>query len=57
MGRNKQVVCKKCCRVMRSDVLNRHLKLHEKLGEDSLDVECISKSRKEASVMSYPKDL
>ena len=37
MGRQRQVVCKKCCRVMRSDVLNRHMKLHEKLREDSLD--------------------
>ena len=37
MGKHKQVVCKKCCRVMRSDVLNRHMKAHEKLREDSLD--------------------
>ena len=37
MARNKQVVCKKCCRVMRSDHINRHMKLHEKLREDSLD--------------------
>ena len=37
MGKHKQVVCKKCCRVMRSDHINRHMKLHEKLREDSLD--------------------
>ena len=37
MGRHKQVVCKKCCRVMRSDHINRHMKLHKKLCEDSLD--------------------
>ena len=37
MGKHKQVVCKKCCRVMRSDVLKRHMKMHEKLREDSLD--------------------
>ena len=37
MGRHKQVVCQKCCRVMRSDVLNRHMKLHEKLRENSLN--------------------
>ena len=45
MGRNKQVVCKKCCRVMRSDVLNRHMKLHKKLCEDSLDSKSIYSSR------------
>ena len=45
MGRNKQVVCKKCCRLMRSDVLNRHLKLHQKLCEDSLDSKSIYSSR------------
>ena len=37
MGRNKEVVCKKCCRVMRNDHLNRHMKLHKKLRENSLD--------------------
>ena len=30
MGRNKTVVCGKCFRVMRSDVLNTHMKLHDK---------------------------
>jgi len=44
MGRQKQVVCKKCCRVMRSDVLNRHMKLHKKLCEDSLDSKSIYSS-------------
>ena len=29
MGRNKKVVCEKCLRVMRSDVLKRHMKQHE----------------------------
>ena len=37
MGKHKQVVCKKCCRVMRSDHLNRHMKVHKKLCEDSLN--------------------
>ena len=36
MGRNKQVVCQKCCRVMRSDYLNKHMKVHEKNNENSL---------------------
>ena len=30
MGKHKSVVCKTCYRVMRSDVLNRHMKLHVK---------------------------
>ena len=30
MGKHKSVVCKTCFRVMRSDVLNRHMKLHDK---------------------------
>jgi hypothetical protein len=29
MGKHKQVVCEKCCRVMRSDNLERHMKQHE----------------------------
>ena len=29
MGKHKQVVCKKCCRVMRSDHLERHMQQHE----------------------------
>ena len=45
MGRNKQVVCQKCCRVMRSDNLNRHMKLHKKLCEDSLYSKSIYSSR------------
>ena len=45
MGRNKQVVCQKCCRVMRSDVLNRHMKVHKKLCEDSLYSKSIYSSR------------
>ena len=36
MARNKQVVCKKCYRVMRSDNLNKHMKVHEKHNENSL---------------------
>ena len=51
MGKNKQVVCKKCCRVMRSDNLNRHMKGHEKLREDSWDSKSIYSSR-----ASLPKD-
>ena len=37
MGRHKQVVCQKCCRVMRSDNLNKHMKVHEKYNENSLN--------------------
>ena len=35
MGRNKQVMCNTCYRVMRSDHLNRHMKQHEKRNEDN----------------------
>jgi len=45
MGRNKQVVCQKCCRVMRSDYLNKHMKVHEKYNENSLDSKSIYSSR------------
>ena len=45
MGRNKLVVCKKCLRIIRRDNLNRHMKLHEKLCEDSLDSKSIYSSR------------
>ena len=33
MGRNKQVVCEKCYRLMRTDHLARHMRKHEKYGE------------------------
>ena len=33
MGRNKQVVCEKCYRSMRTDHLPRHMRKHEKYGE------------------------
>ena len=29
MGKHKKVVCVKCCRVMRSNNLERHMKQHE----------------------------
>ena len=45
MGKHKQVVCQKCCRVMRSDHLNRHMKVHKKLCEDSLYSKSIYSSR------------
>ena len=35
MGKKKQVMCKTCYRVMRSDNLNRHMKQHEKRNEDN----------------------
>ena len=37
MGKHKKVVCGKCCRVMRRDNLERHMKQHEngKFEEDS----------------------
>ena len=35
MGRNKEVTCEKCFRIMRSDTLKRHMKQHEdKKSED-----------------------
>ena len=45
MGRHKQVVCQKCCRVMRSDNLNKHMKVHEKYNENSLYSKSIYSSR------------
>ena len=30
MGRNKTITCRKCFRVMRSDILKRHMLQHEK---------------------------
>ena len=33
MGKNKQVSCKICFRVMRSDVVKRHMKVHEKTNK------------------------
>jgi len=45
MGRHKQVFCQKCCRVMRSDNLNKHMKVHEKYNEKSLDSKSIYSSR------------
>ena len=56
MGRNKQVVCKKCCRVMRSDHINRHMKLHKKLCEDSLDSIYSSRTSLHSSRTSLYKD-
>ena len=35
MGRHKKVCCNICLRVMRSDHLNRHLKVHERREETS----------------------
>ena len=32
MTRNKQVLCKVCYKEMRSDHLNRHMKVHETMG-------------------------
>ena len=37
MGKNKQVICKVCYKEMRSDVLTRHMKQHEKRNEDNPD--------------------
>ena len=45
MVRHKQIACKKCCRVMRSDVLSRHMKLLKKFCEDSLDNKSVYSSR------------
>ena len=33
MGRNKQVVCEKCYRSMRSDNFKTHMKMLERYGE------------------------
>ena len=46
MGKNKKVVCEKCCRVMRRDNLERHMQQHEngKFEEDSLHASSLSGS-------------
>ena len=35
MGKHQQVICKVCYKEMRSDVLTRHMKQHEKRNEDN----------------------
>ena len=35
MGKHKQVVCRKCCRLMRSDNIKRHMKQHSKINENN----------------------
>ncbi len=46
MGKNKTVVCVKCCRVMRRDNLKRHMQQHQngKFEEESLHRSSISGS-------------
>ena len=46
MGKNKKVVCVKCCRVMRRDNLERHMKQHEngKFEEESFHGSAFSAS-------------
>ena len=46
MGKNKKVVCVKCCRVMRSNNLERHMKQHEngKFEKDSFHGSAFSES-------------
>ena len=46
MGKNKNVVCAKCCRVMRSNNLERHMKQHEngKFEEESFHGSAFSAS-------------
>ena len=46
MGKCKKVVCEKCCRVMRSNNLERHMKQHEngKFEEDSFHGSAFSAS-------------
>ena len=34
MGRNKQVTCKICYKEMRSDILQRHMKVHVKVQSE-----------------------
>ena len=34
MGKHKQVSCKICYRTMRSDVVKRHMKVHEKSNRE-----------------------
>ena len=47
MGRNKKVTCGKCLRIMRSDILQRHMLQHEKekFEMESLCSTSISTSR------------
>ena len=42
MGKHKQTHCKICMRTMRSDKLNRHLRVHEKQKEDRYKSESIN---------------
>ena len=46
MGKHKKVVCVKCCRVMRRDHLERHMKQHEngKFEEESFYGSALSAS-------------
>ena len=37
MGKHKQVTCGKCLRIMRSDNLKGHMKVHEKRNETKID--------------------
>jgi hypothetical protein len=49
MGKHKQVACKKCCRIMRSDHLERHMKQHE---NGKFEAESLSGSSFSASTTS-----
>ena len=46
MGKHKKVVCEKCCRVMRSNNLERHMQQHEdgKFEEESFHGSAFSAS-------------
>jgi hypothetical protein len=54
MGKHKQVVCEKCCRVMRSDNLERHMKQHE---NGKFEAESLSGSSFSASTTSLESNF
>jgi hypothetical protein len=54
MGKHKQVACKKCCRVMRSDHLERHMKQHE---NGKFEAESLSGSSFSASTTSLESNF
>ncbi len=54
MGKNKQVVCGKCCRVMRGDHLEHHMKQHE---NGTFEAESLSGSSFSASTTSLESNF
>ena len=53
MGKHKKLTCGKCLRIMRSDVLNRHMLQHEK---EMFEKESICSTSITSSIMSLNKE-